>query len=330
MALIVPPLELDIDLIPGAVKTATKEAGAKGSDLWMVPVAAITVMEGFNVRVTGTAAYDKGIADLKHSMMSEGFYRDKPLTGYVGKAADSSNTIFLTDGHRRYQALQAALADGLDVELVPVLIKPQGTDMVDLTVALTKTGEPLTPYEMAIVVKRLISLGKLPEEIATRLGFTKRYIDDLLLLISAPAKVRNLVMQGKVSATLAIKELRADVTSAGETLGEAADVAEKTGKKRVTNKDVKKTKAKAESKTKKAEKAGPDTDALKLEYAFVGKAGDIFDLKDAAMFTGVAQGSWYELTENEGEIKVLQDIKMSLKMSRKPMPANVADEAADL
>lgn len=334
MSAAIPPTKFELELVPGAVKAAMKEAGAKGGELWMVPIGAINLIDDFNVRITGTKAYEAGIEELTASIMAEGFYRDKPLTGYVAKSADGTNAIFLTDGHRRIAAVQAAVAQGAEITDLPVLVKPPGTSMEDLTVALTKTGQPLTPYETAIVVKRLVGFNLEPAQIATRLGITKRYIDDLLLLIGAPAKVRKMVMDGKVSATEAIKTLRANPATAAEMLGVASAAAASSGKVRATGKDVK-----AATKAAKTEAGGeatevPETERLKLEYTFSAKAGSVFKLAEIQLFRHVAGGTWFELSEKEGEVQVVQDIKIALKMTRTPRPTaaqtEAEKEAADL
>jgi hypothetical protein len=44
-------------------------------------------------------------------------------------------------------------------------------------------SQPPVPYETATECKRLINFGHEPKEIAARLGITRRYVDDLLLLV---------------------------------------------------------------------------------------------------------------------------------------------------
>lgn len=235
-----PTTELVIDgLVPGSVKAAMKEAGASSADLWMVPYDQIHVIEGFNVRVR-SPEYLAHLESIKNSITANGFYRDKPLEGYVGKDNEGNNVIYLTGGHTRYEAVGMARDEGHAIESLPVIVKTQGTSQEDLTVALVtgNSGRPLTPIETAIVCKRLLGFGLDEKGVADRLGFTKKYVEQLLMLLAAPAAVRKLVEQGKVSATLAIDELKKDAKGAAKKLTEAVEVAEAGGKAKATKKHV--------------------------------------------------------------------------------------------
>lgn len=235
-----PTTDLVIENItPGSVKAAMKEVGASSSDLWMVPYEDIRVIPGFNVRVRN-AEYEAHVRNIKDSIIANGYYRDKPLEGYVAKE-DGKNVIYVTGGHTRHEAAGLAIEEGHPLEALPVIVKPAGTSQEDLTVALVtgNSGRPLTPIEMAIVVKRLQGFGLDTKTIANRLGYGKKYIEDLLTLLSAPAAVRKLVEQGKVSATLALSELKKDASGAAKKLTEAAKTVEATGKTKVTKKALK-------------------------------------------------------------------------------------------
>jgi len=313
MAQVIPSAEFNTEIIPGVAKAALAAAGAKAESngLFMVPVGALRVIEGFNVRVMGTKDYEAGINELANSIMQEGFYKDKPLVGYVGKDGEE-DVIFLTDGHRRLEATKRAIANGAsEIERLPVIVKPSTTNMVDLTVALAKTGTPLTPYELAIIVKRLAGYGVEEGQIALRLGVTKRYVSDLQVLLSAPAKVRSLVMDGKVSATLAIQAMREDAGTAAEKLTEAVKKAKELGLERATGKHVNmaagggsedgdgETKEKPKHKNPKPGKAG------KFVLAIKGKPGDKLKLTEIALFAGVQGGAWYTANEKDAKTVIL-------------------------
>lgn len=103
-----------LELFPGAVKQAMASSHAKSRDLWQVPVANIRIIDGFNVRIRD-AKYDEKIDELAKSILAEGFYQDKPLAGYVAKE-NGENVIFVTDGHRRYEATLKAITAGAQIE----------------------------------------------------------------------------------------------------------------------------------------------------------------------------------------------------------------------
>ncbi len=241
-----------IELIPGSIKAAMQ--GAKSSDLWKVPRDRIKVMEGFNVRVKNDdhAEQVRFIAD---SMKANGYFADKPLAGFVAKE-DGQNIIYVIDGHTRLEAVDLANAEGAEILEIPVVTKPAGTSMEDLTVALvvSNEGRHLTPYEVALVCKRLIGFGMDETEVARRIGKTKAYVGNLLLLVSAPRAVTNMVQQGQVSASLAVEAVKTHGKDAAKVLEEGLKTAQDKGKTKVTGKHLPKQVAAPKAETIATEK----------------------------------------------------------------------------
>jgi len=141
------------ELTPGNTKAAMKDVGAASSDLWKVEPAKLRTLKGFNARIINDT-YTSRVRWIADSIKANGFYPDKPLTGFVA-LEDGKEVIYVTGGHRRFEAVFLAIEEGADVPTVPVVIKPRGTSMEDLTVDLVvgNEGEPLTTYEQAAMVK---------------------------------------------------------------------------------------------------------------------------------------------------------------------------------
>lgn len=230
-----------VDLVNGNVKAAMRIAGAKSADLWKVPRSHIRTMPGFNPRNPDDPDYIAHIRALADSMKANGYYDDKPIAGFVSLENDIE-VINVTDGHSRLAAFDIAVTEGFEATTLPVVVSPRGTNLEDLTVALVKRngGKPLTPFEIAIVCKRLIGYGMDEKEIGKRLGYTTQYVEDLLNLVAAPKPVRDLVTTGKVSATTARKALKEHGNKAGGVLAAAVAQAEASGKRRATDKHVRK------------------------------------------------------------------------------------------
>jgi ParB/RepB/Spo0J family partition protein len=224
------------NLTAGNVKAAMSEVGAGRSDMWTVPVNMIKVMEGFNVRVQN-ADYTARIEEIANSIIANGFLKDKPLTGYVAKE-DGQQVIYVTDGHTRLRAVKLAIERGAEIESLPVITKPAGTSIEDLTVALvtSNNGRPLAPIEMAAVVKRLAGYGMAEEVIAKRIGVTTGYIKDLLLLMGAPKAIRKAVEDGKISAANAVAQMKKHGDKAADVIGSAITEAEEAGEGKVSKK----------------------------------------------------------------------------------------------
>lgn len=224
----------DITLVAGSIKGAMRSAGAGKRDMWLVPRSQIRVIPGFNVRIQN-AAYHAHIRALADSITSEGFKPEHPLAGYVAREGEDS-VIYLNDGHCRLAGVDLAVSEGLEIDVLPVVISTKAHDLEDITVGLVRSnaGKPLESLEKAAVCKRLVGFGWDETRIAKRLGFTENYVRDLLTLIGAPAKVRELVASDQISATAALKAMATHGDKVIVKIEEGLKMAKAAGKSRVT------------------------------------------------------------------------------------------------
>lgn len=240
-------IQFDTMLFPGSTTAGLKDA--KRTDLWKVQREKIKVLEGFNVRIRNDD-YLAQVRVIADSMKANGFFPDKPIAGFVAEV-DGNNIVYVIDGHTRLDAYDLAMSEGAELQGIPMVIKPKGTSMEDLTVALvvSNNGRQLTSYETALVCKRLVHYGMDEAEVARRIGLSKQHVANLLLLVSAPREIGNLVQEGKVSASLAVATLKTHGSKAIEVLKEGLANAESVGKAKVTEKHLKDKKEKKEKKT---------------------------------------------------------------------------------
>lgn len=245
-----PSPNLDLTLEAGKMRAVTAAASGKNTE-YVVPVDQLRTIPGFNVRITETDDYRADLEALKNSIREHGFYPNKVLAGYIGKDGDD-DVIYVTDGHRRLEAVNEINAEAVDdsdftLDGLPIVLKPAESSIADLTIALVQdnSGRPLTPYEMGVVVQRLQGMKDgegnplfSKADIARKLSITERYVDDLNVLTAAPAKVRNAVLAGEVSSTLAIQELRKNPKKAEERITTAVSKAKASGKAKATKKDI--------------------------------------------------------------------------------------------
>lgn len=233
-----------IEFSQGSVKKAMQ--GMTSADLWKMPPDRLRVADGFNVR-DKDSAYNERVRSIANSIIENGYMADKPIAGYVAEE-DGEHIIYITDGHTRYDAIQLAISEGHEIVEVPVVTKPRGTSMEDLTVALvtSNSGERLKPLELARVCQRLLGYGMDENTIAKRIGITREYLNQLLDLLAAPKALRDMVSKGTVSATLAIETVKKHGgKGAAKVLKEGVKEAKASGKERVTAKHVKKAVEKA-------------------------------------------------------------------------------------
>lgn len=233
------------DMVAGNIKAAMKGVSATSRDLWYVPFDSLVIIDAFNVRAK-TDSYFEGVRTIADSIHANGFYSHKPFAVVVIKE-DGKDIIAVYDGHTRYDALKLAISEGFEVERVPAVAAAAGTTLEDITVGLVtnNSGSQLEPMAIAVVCKRLLGYGLDNAKIAKRLGFTPPYVGGLLSLVGAPKKIRDMVNDGKVSASLAVTTLREEGESAIDVLETGLKTAVESGKTKVTKKNL----------PKKAEKA---------------------------------------------------------------------------
>lgn len=198
----------DHEFIPGSIKGAIRATGAKTSNMVMVPFNLLVIDEQFNIRIAD-AKREEDIERLVDLIIANGYMRHNPMSGYAS-LIDGKHCIILTGGFTRYEAVKRAIERGYPIAEVPVVLKPAGTNMIDLTVALDVDNKqtPLRPYERAIVVKRLHNFGLSEKDIAVRLGVSIGHIKNLLYLISLPVELRQLVVRDVYAANYVVEKAR--------------------------------------------------------------------------------------------------------------------------
>lgn len=191
-------------------KEEDKIKGAGGSsDLWKVPVDAIKVLPGFNVRLPGEDL-EKHLEFLTESILEDGFYQTRPLSA-LALEVNGEMGLYVYDGHCRLEAAKRAVAKGATVELLPVVVTDgRGVDLDDLNVQVFRLnqGKQLAPFELGLLCKRLHKNGHSDESIAKRMGIKAQYVDGLLRLVSAPKPLVDAVLTDEMSASEAIKMIR--------------------------------------------------------------------------------------------------------------------------
>lgn len=228
------------ELEAGDIDAAAKAAGATPATgtagLFMVARRAIKVLPGFNVRAE-TSEYKAHIEDLKLSLMAEGWYKHKPLAAYVVHEA-SKDVIYCVEGHSRLAAYDEAAAAGKRIGPIPVVFEGKARSVEDLTAQLANANKSRAygPLELSVIVHRLSDYGWTTDRIAQKIGKTDRYVRDLLVLVDAPAAIKTMVAKGQVSATEAIKTIRAEGDDAADVLKDAFEAAEAGGRKKATAK----------------------------------------------------------------------------------------------
>jgi ParB/RepB/Spo0J family partition protein len=182
-----------------------------------------------------TKAYEEGIQELMESILEHGVL--EPLTVYV-----ENGQPHITNGHRRQDALMRLWEQGHQDINVRILVEPKGSNEMDrlLSQITRNSGVPFTPVETAEVCKRLIAKGWDVATIAKKISKSDTYVDNLLLLSTAPMEVVAMMDRDEFAASTVIQAIK-EHGSQGcvEALKEATALAAMNGKDKATPKHLK-------------------------------------------------------------------------------------------
>lgn len=234
---VIPSADFSVTLISGRVKQV-KLAHRRNDSLSWVDPATIKTIPGFNARVR-TPDYETYIDALASDMFENGYRISKPITAFVADE-NGEDVIYVVGGHTRLEAVRRAIGMGANISEIPVLFLPKTTSVDDLTVDLIKDneGRPLSTYEKALVIKRLVNAGHGEAEIAKKLGMTATQVSNLEVLAGAPKSMVNHIIADEVSASMVIELLKTHGSKAPEVLEEALQKAKDSGKTKAKPSDA--------------------------------------------------------------------------------------------
>ncbi|MAD35225.1 MAG: hypothetical protein CMO30_09610 [Tistrella sp.] len=193
-----------------------KEITQSRKDLLYIDPTKINIKPGWNVRADTEDLRDH-IEKLAESIREVGVRVPLTIAMEDGKA-------YITDGHCRYAACMLLIQRGFeDLKAVPVIVEDRYASEGDRVASMIvrNSGKPLTPIEKAEVYKRLHNLGWEPVQIAAKCTVSLSHVLQLLELSAAPEAVKQLVTAKQVSATEAVKAVKAYGSGATEELQKA-------------------------------------------------------------------------------------------------------------
>lgn len=197
----------DVILTEGSIKGAMRDHNAGSVDLWKVAPEVIRVLPGFQPKVPNKS-YEEYVNQLAESMKVNRWLPGSVLNGYTAKDDDTGElVIYVIDGHTRLLAVEKANKEGAGIETVPMTIKTKGVSMEDLHVQAfhAGNGRTLSPYEQAVLCKRLLDCNLSEAEVQRRTGVTPIWFDKLMLLMAAPSALKTMVAYEVIAATFAIE-----------------------------------------------------------------------------------------------------------------------------
>lgn len=213
-----------------------KYLGNRDTNTLFVALDDLRIYKGLNPRLP-SAEWNAHIDQLARSIHAHGFWEFKPIYAFAAKNG-KNNVLFIADGESRYRAAIKARDElGADIDVVPVRLAPETMSVEEIIMQLAPANETrsFSPLEKGLLAQRMISYRKTVAEIATNFKCSTEYVHQLLLLASAPSKVRQMVSDGAVPAALAIDAMRGpEPEKAVQNLQQAVATAKAQGKKKAT------------------------------------------------------------------------------------------------
>jgi len=207
---------------------------AKRADLVKVRLDQIHIEPGFNAPEDETS-FDARVAGMV-THLAEGGH----LPPIEVRPRDEGG-VYVVDGQGRREAYARAfaagvpLADPKDGHVYMLTIPFVGNDADRVARIVTSAeGRTLSPLQTAHCYKRLAAFGWRAEDIAKKVGRSAEHVRQLLDLGVANSDVQQMVANGEVSASLAVKTTRKHGERAGKVLSAQLETAKAAGKTRVT------------------------------------------------------------------------------------------------
>lgn len=213
---------------PASFKSMILDKTIKRADAMKIEYHRIHVVPGFNPRDLDEQ-YEAEIQDLLAHILAGGLL---PALEVVAMADGTG--VELVDGHRRFDAMGRAIAQGFPINWVSI-VPFQGNKIDRLARVYTSNkNSPLRPLEAARGFKNFRGAGLDAAEIAAITHFSRTHVENYLVLIDAERDVQELVRACKVSAEVAIEAVRQLGANAGDFLARKYDQVKATGKAKVT------------------------------------------------------------------------------------------------
>lgn len=224
---------------PGALRDIAKARG----EMYFLKPSQINIEEGFNVRDFTAKDTKEHLKTIKASIKEQGITNPGIIRMVDGK-------IVLVSGHTRHQAALELEQEGDKDIVFPVILEAKGTSEVDRQANLhvNNMSKNFAVLELSELAVRLAKIGNLnASQVAKKLHVSPAYVGSLNLLYTAPEKLKKMVRDGDVAATMAIDMIREHGgDKALALLSDAQAEASANGKGKVTRKSLPKKKGAAE------------------------------------------------------------------------------------
>lgn len=165
----------------------------------------IKILEGWNTR-----QYFEGIEELADDIAENGL--NEPLEGIMTPAGK----FLLTDGERRYKAIELLRKRGVDMTEIPVIPHPARMQPQDMLVRMLSSGVQKSIYKDVEIANGLLRLKNDFElsnaDIGKKMGKSRQWVDNMIKLAKLPDEVKSDVAAKKITKTAVVAPMKEKVT----------------------------------------------------------------------------------------------------------------------
>src|ERR1700733_896674 len=220
-----------------AKKTGIASISDGRSDLHKLNPKLIKIKDNWNSRDFDDPTNKSHIEELALSIAEIGVRQPLTVSWENGEA-------WLSDGECRLRAVMLAISRGAEIKTVPVILEDRYSNDADklFSQIIRNSGKPFSQMEQAKVFKRLVDMGWQQGDIAKKAGVSPARISQILDLLTMPEPIKQMVVAGQVSASMAVATLKEhNGAKATQVLQDAVAVAQSEGKDRALPKHVEPT-----------------------------------------------------------------------------------------
>jgi ParB-like chromosome segregation protein Spo0J len=209
-------------------------------------------------------SFDELVANIKENGII------MPLRAFRDNEAEGG--WIAIDGHTRLKAAMVLVEQGITVraKVITVDRKKISDEQLIVDMVVANSGRQLNPLELSEAVRRLrVVSGWSAKDIAVKFSMPIYAIKNLELLGSAPKRFRDMIANGTISSSVAMRCLRTtkDYNDAIETLEKAAGIAKVSAKQQTPASDSEDGEDKTEPTTRITNKHLNDA-INKVDFAF--------------------------------------------------------------
>lgn len=188
---------MQIELTPSVMgnREIIRQNTQRGEEVVKIELSKIVIRDNFNVRE------DYGdVQSLAYSILENG----QTVPGRVDVLNDG--TFVLTDGHRRFKALQILAEMGNEPFFKAIVNNTKTTEEQRiLQIFTSQDNKPLQPHEIAELINRLINIGYTQVSVAKKIGKTPGYISQMLQFSHESPAIKEHVKNGNINVSTVLK-----------------------------------------------------------------------------------------------------------------------------